>query len=84
MGVFIQITIEPGQLTPETGKRLVSVCPVDIFALDGDHVMVQADEADECTLCRLCLEAAPAGTLRILKRYSGEILESYGAKSAND
>jgi NAD-dependent dihydropyrimidine dehydrogenase PreA subunit len=30
---------------------------------------------DECVLCRLCINASPAGSIRIVKLYSGETLQ---------
>ena len=55
-------------------NRYLPANPGDIYALDGDKVTVRADQEDECTLCRLCLERAPAGTIRIRKTYTGDVL----------
>jgi NAD-dependent dihydropyrimidine dehydrogenase PreA subunit len=33
-----------------------------------------ADNLDECVLCGLCLDAAPDGTVRVLKLYDDEAL----------
>jgi NAD-dependent dihydropyrimidine dehydrogenase PreA subunit len=74
MGIFIEISVDSDALDAATSKAVVSVCPVDIFALDGDKVIVRPDQEDECTLCRLCLERAPAGTIRIRKTYKDEVL----------
>ncbi len=74
MGIFIEISVDSDALDAETSKAIVAVCPVDIFALDGDKVTIRADQEDECTLCRLCLERAPAGTIRIRKTYTGDVL----------
>jgi NAD-dependent dihydropyrimidine dehydrogenase PreA subunit len=51
-------------------KKLVEVCPVNIFkqAASGALEIVQ-ENLDECTLCDLCIEAAPAGTVRVIKLY---------------
>ncbi|MBV8221221.1 MAG: hypothetical protein JO325_22375, partial [Solirubrobacterales bacterium] len=32
------------------------------------------ENLDECVLCELCINAAPAGTVRVVKLYSGETL----------
>ena len=50
--------------------KLVEACPVDIFAArdDGTLEIVQSN-LDECTLCDLCLAAAPDGTVRVKKLY---------------
>ena len=51
-------------------KKLVEVCPVNIFAQEksGALRIVEAN-LDECTLCDLCLQAAPAGSVRVVKLY---------------
>ena len=43
---------------------------MDIFAQgpDGELEIVQ-ENLDECVLCRLCLDAAPDGAVRVLKLY---------------
>jgi NAD-dependent dihydropyrimidine dehydrogenase PreA subunit len=53
---------------------LAGICPVNIFALRDGRIVVRDERQDECTLCELCLHAAPAGSLRIVKLYSGETL----------
>jgi NAD-dependent dihydropyrimidine dehydrogenase PreA subunit len=78
MGIFIQISVNQDRLSPDIARQLVRVCPVDIYALDGDNLVVRADQEDECTLCELCLQTAPAGALAILKTYKGETLVSRG------
>jgi len=54
----------------ELAKKLVEVCPVNIFALDavGNAVIVEENE-DECVLCDLCVQAAPPGKVRVIKLY---------------
>jgi NAD-dependent dihydropyrimidine dehydrogenase PreA subunit len=32
------------------------------------------ENLDECVLCELCINAAPAGTVKVIKLYSGETL----------
>jgi NAD-dependent dihydropyrimidine dehydrogenase PreA subunit len=76
MGIFIHIGIEQGELTPELRRQLVALCPVDIFAVEGDLLVSKPEQEDECTLCELCLRAAPPDTIRIHKLYSGETLVS--------
>ncbi|MGI8556875.1 MAG: hypothetical protein ACR2ND_00970 [Solirubrobacteraceae bacterium] len=50
--------------------KLAEVCPVDIFAVgEGGRVEIVAQDLGERVLCRLCLDAAPAGTVRVLKLY---------------
>ncbi len=76
-GTFIDIEIA-ASLTrdAELARKLAEVCPVDIFrAGDGGVELVQRN-LDECVLCQLCINAAPAGALRVVKLYSGESLPS--------
>jgi NAD-dependent dihydropyrimidine dehydrogenase PreA subunit len=49
---------------------LTEVCPVDIYAQapDGTLELVEAN-LDECVLCRLCIDAAPEGSVTIRKLY---------------
>ena len=50
--------------------KLEEVCPVDIFAqAAGGGAEIVEDNVDECVLCRLCLDAAPDGAVRVLKLY---------------
>jgi ferredoxin-like protein FixX len=48
--------------------KLAEVCPVDIYAQNDDGTLAIVERnLDECVLCRLCLDAAPDGTVRVLK-----------------
>jgi ferredoxin-like protein FixX len=70
-GMFIDVTVAPAVAADRAlAKKLVEVCPVNIFkqAADGTLEIVQ-DNLDECTLCDLCVQAAPPGTVRIVKLY---------------
>jgi NAD-dependent dihydropyrimidine dehydrogenase PreA subunit len=49
--------------------KLAEVCPVDIYAAHGGHLAIVEDNLDECVLCGLCLDAAPDGTVRVLRLY---------------
>ena len=80
MGIFIEITLDPSRLGPDDARLLSSICPVDIFAVDGGQLVVRPDEVDECTLCELCLDAAPAGAIVIRKLYKRQLLLSRGAR----
>jgi NAD-dependent dihydropyrimidine dehydrogenase PreA subunit len=57
----------------DVAAKLAEVCPVDIFATDdaGNLVIVE-ENLDECVLCRLCIEASPPGSVRVLKLYENE------------
>ncbi len=78
MGIFIQIAVDESQITPQIGRALVSLCPVDIFDWADERLIVRPDQDDECTLCELCLAAAPAGAITIHKTYKNEQLVSRG------
>jgi NAD-dependent dihydropyrimidine dehydrogenase PreA subunit len=71
-GVFIAVEVdEPVAGDPEIAAKLAEVCPVDIFADAGGRVEIVDENLDECVLCELCIEAAPAGTVRVKKLYDG-------------
>lgn len=73
--LFINVEVdEPVASDPEMAAKLEEVCPVDIFAVADGHVQIVKENLDECVLCELCINAAPAGTVRVLKLYSGEKL----------
>ena len=73
-GIFIAVEVEDSVASdPEVAARLAEVCPVDIFAVNDAGTLELVDEnIDECVLCRLCLDAAPAGAVKIIKRYDGD------------
>lgn len=70
--VFIEVAVdEPTASDPALAAKLEEVCPVDIFRDAGGRVEVVDENCDECVLCKLCLEAAPAGTVHVRKLYDG-------------
>jgi len=72
MSLFIRIELSPDVLPL---AHVAAVCPVNIFA-DRDGVLaVVPEREDECTLCELCLDAAPPGAIHIHKLYAGATLE---------
>ncbi len=77
-GTFIDVTVSDAIVRDaELAQTLTDVCPVDIFAVgaDGTLAIVQAN-LDECVLCQLCINAAPAGTVTVHKLYSGQTLSA--------
>ena len=69
-GIFIDVELAD-EVVDDTAlaKKLAEVCPVDIYAeVDGKATIVR-ENLDECVLCNLCVEAAPAGGVRIIKLY---------------
>jgi NAD-dependent dihydropyrimidine dehydrogenase PreA subunit len=70
-GMFIDVEVDPKVAAdPALAKKLTEVCPVNIFkqAASGTLEIVEPN-LDECTLCDLCIKAAPAGTVRVIKLY---------------
>ena len=76
-GIFIDVELTGDARTdPELAKKLEEACPVDIYAARPDGVEVVEQNLDECILCGLCVEAAPAGAVRVVKLYDdGAALE---------
>ncbi len=71
-GVFIDVEVSgEAAVDPAIAKKLEEVCPVDIFAAVDSGVQVVRGNLDECVLCELCLEAAPAGAVVVKKLYDG-------------
>lgn len=70
MALFIEVEVEPAaRRDPEVARKLAECCPVDIFAqASNGGVEIVEGNLDECTLCELCLDAAP-GKVRVLKLY---------------
>ncbi len=74
-GTFIDVQVDAAAgADPELAKKLEGVCPVDIFKAGNAGVEVVERNLDECVLCELCINAAPPGTIRVVKLYSGEWL----------
>ena len=70
--VFIDVEVDASIAgDAELAKKLEEVCPVDIFAASDSGVEVVEKNLDECVLCRLCIEAAPAGAVHVRKLYDG-------------
>jgi NAD-dependent dihydropyrimidine dehydrogenase PreA subunit len=70
-GTFIDVQVD-ADAARDAGlvKRLVEVCPVDIFAAaDSGALRIVEDNLDECVLCDLCIRAAPPGKVRVIKLY---------------
>ena len=73
--LFIAVEVEePVASDREIAAKLEEVCPVDIFRAGPSGVEIVEENLDECVLCELCINAAPAGTVRVVKLYSGETL----------
>jgi NAD-dependent dihydropyrimidine dehydrogenase PreA subunit len=72
-GIFIRVEVaEPARTDAELARKLEEACPVDIFAARDGRVEIVDENLDECVLCELCLDAAPPGAVRVVKRYDGD------------
>ncbi|MSQ41315.1 MAG: ferredoxin family protein [Dehalococcoidia bacterium] len=71
MAMFVRVEVAPSVASqPELARKLVEVCPVDIFAQNPDRtVRIVEENLDECVLCDLCSQAFPPGTVRVIKLY---------------
>jgi NAD-dependent dihydropyrimidine dehydrogenase PreA subunit len=70
-GIFIAVEVDDHAAADvELARKLTEACPVDIFAQDDRGALALVERnIDECVLCRLCLDAAPDGAIKILKLY---------------
>jgi NAD-dependent dihydropyrimidine dehydrogenase PreA subunit len=70
-GIFIDVEVdEQVGSDPALAAKLVEVCPVDIFAqADDGKLTINEANLDECVLCQLCMNAAPPGSVRVIKLY---------------
>jgi len=75
--MFIRVDVDPpAAKDKELAKKLVEVCPVNIFATNANgEVTIVESNLDECVLCDLCVQAAPPGGVVVHKLYSGETLQ---------
>ena len=70
--LFIDVEVEDSiRDDAALAAKLEEVCPVDIYRDAGGRVEVVDENCDECVLCKLCIEAAPAGTVHVKKLYDG-------------
>jgi NAD-dependent dihydropyrimidine dehydrogenase PreA subunit len=70
-GIFIDVEVAPHAAEdPAVAAKLAEVCPVDIYATGEDGgLRIVEENLDECVLCRLCIDAAPQGTVTVRKLY---------------
>ena len=74
---FIAVEVDDQAAADRTlAKKLTEACPVDIFAQrDHGKLEIVQENLDECVLCRLCLDASPAGAVKVVKLYdNGAVL----------
>ncbi len=69
-GLFIDVKVADDVANSvDVAKKLEEVCPVGIFRAGDAGVKIAQENLDECVLCDLCLEAAPAGGVEVLRLY---------------
>jgi len=69
-GIFIAVEVSDSIAADGAlAAKLAEVCPVDIFAAADGNVEIVEKNLDECVLCRLCLDASPAGAVKVVKLY---------------
>jgi NAD-dependent dihydropyrimidine dehydrogenase PreA subunit len=70
-GLFIDVDVDAAVAAdPALAAKLAEVCPVDIFAQTEEGTLrIVSENLDECVLCELCINAAPPGTVRVIKVY---------------
>jgi NAD-dependent dihydropyrimidine dehydrogenase PreA subunit len=71
--LFIKVEVAP-EVAADTAlsAKLAEVCPVDIYAVSEDGgLQIVKENLDECVLCRLCIDAAPPGTVTVRRLYDG-------------
>jgi NAD-dependent dihydropyrimidine dehydrogenase PreA subunit len=68
--VFIDVEVDASVAADAAlAAKLEEVCPVDIFKATDSGVEVVEGNLDECVLCNLCVDAAPGGSVRVVKLY---------------
>ena len=78
--LFIGLEVDDDAASdPELAAKLTEVCPVDIFAQEGDGSLCLVEgNLDECVLCELCLDASPPGKVRVHKLYEDDAVLTRG------
>jgi ferredoxin-like protein FixX len=77
--LFINVEVDDAVASdPALAAKLTEVCPVDIYGQNEDGTLkVNEENLDECVPCRLCIDAAPQGTVKVVKLYEdGAVLSS--------
>ncbi|MGH2907308.1 MAG: 4Fe-4S dicluster domain-containing protein [Solirubrobacterales bacterium] len=68
--IFIDVKVDDAiKGDAAIAQKLSDACPVDIFAASDAGVEIVTKNLDECVLCMLCVDAAPAGTVEVVKLY---------------
>ncbi|MBC8247696.1 MAG: hypothetical protein H8E81_08920 [Deltaproteobacteria bacterium] len=84
MGIFITVRIDQEKCSDVLSiEDMVQVCPVNIFKVEDNRPAVEEENEDECTLCMLCVEAFPAGAIKIHKLYDEQSSDSNGIRQTD-
>ena len=69
--MFIDVQVDAADAADTAlAMKLTELCPVNIFAQEKDgRLRIVEENLDECVLCELCIQAAPAGSVRVIKLY---------------
>ena len=69
--LFIEVEVDPEVAADAAmAAKLTEVCPVDIYARAANGTLrIVEENLDECVLCRLCIDAAPAGSVTVRRLY---------------
>jgi NAD-dependent dihydropyrimidine dehydrogenase PreA subunit len=68
--LFIEVEVAPEVAADAAlSAKLAEVCPVDIYDVEDRRLRIVEDNLDECVLCRLCIDAAPPGTVTVRRLY---------------
>jgi len=69
-GLFIDVKVSDAiAKDAAVAKKLAEACPVDIFEATDTGIRIVEANLDECTLCDLCIQAAPEGAVQVVKLY---------------
>jgi len=69
-GLFIDVEVDAKVAgDADLARKVAEACPVDIFEATDSGLRIVEENLDECTLCDLCIQAAPDGAVRVVKLY---------------
>ena len=68
--MFVRLEVDESKCEDVVAcARCAAVCPVDIFRVEAGRLVSDSEHEDECTLCLLCLETCPEGSIRLVTLY---------------
>lgn len=70
MALFVKVKVDQTKFTTQQARELCArVCPVDALKATEASLEVDAENEDECILCELCVQNAPAGAVEVIRTY---------------